>query len=192
MNLQEKRLKVWNQSKLKLLSMIFPKRIAIDLFAGFTFPEIGSDRLGLFIYGEVGSGKTLLACHLLEKILVKDFIDDRFNPSRYKFITVPELLLEIRDSFSGRTKTEKEVVEFYSTVNYLILDDLGVEKVTDWSLQTLYLIINRRYENMKSTIVTSNYSLNELSEKMHDRRIPSRLMAMCKVVKLTGKDRRRR
>ena len=190
------RLLVWKTSREKFLSMVFPRRIVNDLLANFSFANISlqlQSQLGIYIYGEVGAGKTLFACYLLEQVMREEFLHDGFNSVRYKFITVPELLLEIRDSFSEKSnRLEKEIVETYSDVEYLILDDLGVEKVTDWSMQTLYLIVNRRYEQLKPTIVTSNYSLNELSDRMQDKRIASRLLAMCKVIKLKGTDKRRR
>jgi len=43
------------------------------------------------------------------------------------------------------------------------------EKTTEWALQTLFVIIDRRYRNMVKTIITSNLSLNEISEKIGDR-----------------------
>jgi integrase len=56
----------------------------------------------------------------------------------------------------------------------LYLDDLGTEKPTDWALQTLYLIIDRRYPEMMQTIISSNLNLDELSSRLGDR-IASRI-----------------
>ena len=77
----------------------------------------------------------------------------------------------------------------YFNTPLLILDDLGAEKTTDWALQSLYIIINKRLSEELQTIITSNLSLDELRDKIGDR-IASRIAGMCKIVKLTGRDRR--
>ena len=71
----------------------------------------------------------------------------------------------------------------------LILDDMGAEKTSEWSIQTLYSIIDRRYRDEKQTLITSNLTLDEIAEKVGDR-IASRIAGMCKVVEIKGKDRR--
>jgi DNA replication protein DnaC len=64
-------------------------------------------------------------------------------------------------------------------VDLLILDDLGVDKPSDWVLNVLYNIINYRYENLKKTIITSNFSLDEIAEAFNDNRITRRIERMC-------------
>ena len=75
------------------------------------------------------------------------------------------------------------------TENILLLDDLGAEKQTDWVLEILYRLINYRYEQMLPTFFSSNYSLQELSEKIGDR-VVSRIVEKCDIVKIEGEDRR--
>jgi len=137
------------------------------------------DSGSLYLWGKCGSGKTHLAVSLIKK----------FNGY---FKSVPELLLDIRASFntvhSGNT-TEKSIIDYYSKLDLLCLDDLGAEKVTDYSLQTLYLIIDRRMRELKNTIFTSNLSLSELSIKLNDR-ISSRIAGMGRIIKLESKDQR--
>jgi DNA replication protein DnaC len=69
------------------------------------------------------------------------------------------------------------------------MDDLGVEKTSEWSMQTLYTITDWRYRELRQTLVTSNLTLDEIAGKVGDR-IASRIAGMCKVVELKGKDRR--
>jgi DNA replication protein DnaC len=139
----------------------------------------------LFLHGPAGTGKTHLAVALLREHL-KEF--ESIFPGR--FVEVPELLMEIRDTFREKAEhSEMELLDRYSCCELLVLDDLGAEKPSEWVTQTLYLLINRRYTGEKRTIVTSNLSLPQLSERLGDR-IVSRLAGMCEVVELTGKDRR--
>lgn len=129
---------------------------------------------GLFLTGAIGCGKTLYAINVLLASLRLTFIKQQ-GPRVHKFITVSDLLEEIRKSFDG--ESEKDPVGFYSEVDFLILDDLGMEKITEWSLEKLFQIINYRYEFLKPTVITSNLSLQQLSAKIGDR-IPSRITQM--------------
>lgn len=142
----------------------------------------------LYMTGPKGTGKTHLAAAMIREIVL-----DR-TPSHgisdLEWISAPDLLLEIRATFrDGAEQSEKGIIEQYSECRLLVLDDLGVEKTTEWSLQTLYTIIDRRYREERQTIVTSNLNLDELAEKLDDR-IASRLSELCRVVVLTGPDRR--
>ena len=57
---------------------------------------------------------------------------------------------------------EYEVLDVYKSADLLIIDDLGKEQCSDWSMSTLYSILNDRYEDMKPTIVTTNYNTDDL------------------------------
>lgn len=72
----------------------------------------------------------------------------------------------------------------------LILDDLGKEKQTEWTNQILYEVINSRYEHRKPIVVTTNYSAQELSNRI-DSAVVSRLFEMCAFVNVTGVDHRK-
>lgn len=146
----------------------------------------------LFLTGVNGVGKTYRAsgiiCNWIEKLNYKQLTNCVIDNNYPIFITVPGLLMKIRNCFSLQ-QCEESVVEKYSHCPVLVLDDLGVEKTTEWALQTLYIILNNRYSNFMQTIITSNLSIEEIGEKLGDR-IASRIAGMCKIVKLTGKDRR--
>lgn len=130
---------------------------------------------GIFIYGATGVGKTYF-CHALANskrgIFVQNFVS---------------LLSEFRDYMQKGFYFEK--MKELCNEDYLVIDDIGAEKVTDFVLEFLYTITNRRYENLKRTIFTTNLSLSEFQERYGDR-ILSRLSEMCIMVELKGKDRR--
>lgn len=74
-------------------------------------------------------------------------------------------------------------------VELLVIDDIGVESVSEWLAEQMFLVINQRYENRLPVIVTSNQSLEDLA-RTHRPQICSRLQEMCRVVQFKGADRR--
>lgn len=144
----------------------------------------------LYLWGPTGSGKTHLAIALMRE----DWIA---KPSRRPvFVKAPVMLLEIRKAFStppseqvGDARSEQSLIDRYATTDLLILDDVGTEKISDWVIQTLSVIIDQRYSEMRRTLVTSNLSLEDLSNRIGDR-TASRLFGMSVIVKLSGSDRR--
>jgi DNA replication protein DnaC len=171
-----------------------PKRIKYDLKT-ITFPdeqiEKGIDVLKqtgrcLYITGPVGSGKTRFAAALL----MSSYNKVRGHGERI-FVSVPELLLEIKSVFNGKEKTEADVIRKYNDASILVMDDFGVEKTTDWSFQVLDVIINHRYEHMKNTIFTSNITIDQLAEKFDDDRISSRINEMSDIYIFDRKDLRK-
>ncbi len=137
-------------------------------------------RASMFFIGNKGIGKTYMMTALAKELLR--------NGESVTYSTVPELILELKKTFKGEGQ-ESEVIDKYVNVPYLFLDDIGVEKPSEWVLQTLFLLIDRRYMDGKHICVSSNLSLNELSLK-EDSRIVSRLCGMCEIYELEGKDRR--
>ena len=152
-----------------------------------------TDKGSFFVTGACGAGKTHVAVGMLKhfvKLLPCENFNgiDIFTKTQAVFTTAPELLMKIRRCFS-LNECEETIVNKYSNVPFLVLDDLGVEKTSEWALQTLYIIINSRYSNCLQTVISSNFTIEEIGDKLGDR-IASRIAGMCKITKLTGKDRR--
>ena len=70
----------------------------------------------------------------------------------------------------------------FTSAAQLYLDDLGDIKITDWGLSQLQVLINQRYEALLPIVITSNLSLEELTEVTGDGRISSRIGRMCKIM----------
>lgn len=140
-----------------------------------------SNKKGLYLYGQTGVGKTHIA------YAIASF----FNENKYKtwFLNTGEMLRQMREEFEKTEFIEPIYEQLIDFNGLLFLDDIGAEKMTDWVRETFYLILNNKYENMIPVIFTSNYSLDELAEKVGDR-VVSRIMGICDILKLEGNDRR--
>lgn len=140
-----------------------------------------SEKLGLFLTGYVGTGKTHLAVSIVDHIAR---IKYRKIGSFILFESVPELMDRIRErrSMSWLRNT-------LNACDLLVLDDLGTEHITDWSTQIIHDIVDIRYRIKKHTIITTNLSLEEVKEEYGERMF-SRIYEMCQGVKFTGKDYR--
>jgi DNA replication protein DnaC len=148
---------------------------------------------GLYIEGTNGTGKTHLAAaialHLLEKgrsVICQTSID---------------LLNNIKLQFNAKnteSNNEHKILSAYASADLLILDDLGKEQSTDWSIAVLYSIINERYEDMLPVIITTNYNEHNLIKRLTPQgcgptravAILSRLKEMSSVLTMAWEDYR--
>ena len=138
--------------------------------------------LGLYFWGGVGSGKTFTALAIANDIR-------REKQVEMLFFNFAEMMYRIRKGYDAESRFDPNLLEAIKRCELLVIDDIGLEKVTDWITEQLYMVINYRYEQMLPTIVTSNQSPEDLG-KLHNHQIASRLTEMSTVVKFTGKDRR--
>ena len=97
----------------------------------------------------------------------------------------------------GGDGTEDGVLSRLSRVGCLVLDDLGKESPTDWTLGQVFRVVNDRYENMRPVVVTTQYGKGDLIRRLAKNgdeetavAIVSRLSEMCDKYELQGKDRR--
>lgn len=139
----------------------------------------------MFITGTAGVGKTVLMAGI-----VKEILKDR--EKKVEWISYPGFIMELQSLFR---KKDDEVTPFdmaegiASSPGTLAIDDIGAEKMTAFVQQITYYIINYREQEMLHTLITSNFSLQQIDEQI-DTRISSRIGGMCKIVKLAGRDRR--
>jgi DNA replication protein DnaC len=136
---------------------------------------------GIWIMGDVGTGKTALAM-----LVSKAALEASRTVAIY---SLPRLLNLIRESIEH----EDGVVGFLdrlSSVDLLHIDDVGAENRTDWALEQLYSIVNSRYEDSRAIVMTTNLDPHELAEQIGHRTV-SRLVEMCgDPLPLYGQDRR--
>jgi len=132
-----------------------------------------------------GTGKTFAALWLLQKI-------KRTSPARYcKFVDLPSLFLQRRSTWGAKARgaeTEEDIAERLSRVNYLFLDDLGAEKLTEDGAEFLFAVINRRWAEERRTIITTNLSVRGIVTR-YGEKLASRILAGVQV-EFRGNDRR--
>jgi DNA replication protein DnaC len=145
--------------------------------------QAGKD--GVFLYGPQGTRKTTLGTAIFKERLLSAVTRNGLSS---KWATAPALLADIRATYqSDSKKNEVAVVNELSKVKLLLIDDLGAEKITDWSVSAFYSILSSRINWEHFTIVTSNCSLKEIHN--WEPRIASRLGSF-HVIHMTGKDYR--
>jgi DNA replication protein DnaC len=168
----------WEKIKDKIIKEIFTPRIIKDML---DIPNLPTKELigqGVFIHGDIRTGKTLLACSMLLEWEKQRYLKNLSG--RGVFINSSELFHELKLAFTtGENVTDK----YRKNPNLLVLDDLGDSKPSEWARQEFLLILNYRYEHMYPTIFTSNLTLEQLGEYFSDYRIPSRIERMCQIVK---------
>lgn len=136
---------------------------------------------GAVLYGNTGTGKTHLAVGVVNNRLL-------LNQSAM-YVTVPQLVKTIGASYGN--KTYDELMDTLCSIDLLLLDDLGTEKVSDSRIEELFLIINTRMIENRQIIATTNLSQSELVER-YGARIVSRLHECCDFIEMTGDDWRMR
>jgi DNA replication protein DnaC len=135
---------------------------------------------GLWFMGPVGTGKTTLAM-LVSKAALKE-------GRSVAIYSLPRLLNEIRDTHRAE-RSHVNLLDRLTAVDLLHVDDVGAERSTDWVLEELYSIVNARYEDQRSMLITTNLDRGDLCEQITERTV-SRLAEMCDPLPLLGHDRR--
>ena len=154
---------------------------------------------GLLFVGTAGLGKTHLAVGVLQRLVQERGVKGLFCDYR-------ELLKKIQNSYNPQVNTtELELLKPIFAAEVLVLDDLGAQKPNEWAWDTVALILNTRYNDRQTTIITTNYSdqpagsgfkaegnkpaRNEdtLGDRIGDR-MRSRLAEMCVRVEMNGVD----
>jgi DNA replication protein DnaC len=175
------------------------------LSQGFVRDYPGAVEKGLLLMGPSGVGKTHLAVAALKDLIRRGHAG--------LFCDYRELLKEIQASYNPASEsTEMGILEPIRTVEILVLDDLGASKPSDWVRDIVGIVLNARYNERRTTIITTNYYDNPAAEGEATRlpsgklvmptredsldqrigsRMRSRLFEMCRTVEITAQDFRR-
>lgn len=148
------------------------------------FVEGWDGHRGLVLVGGYGQGKTGLMVAALRELAPRFAACNR----AMQFLTAPDLLDDLRAGFDDGSFTTR--LRRAKTVDLLALDDLGAEKPTEWQQEKLFVIVNARCGNQLPTFVTTNYGLEELSERIGPRTF-ERLLEACDFVHVRGPNLRR-
>ena len=177
---------------------ITPKLDLVKTLARRFVEDYPTVECGLLILGPCGVGKTHLPVSILKALIYKQDLEALFYDFR-------ELLKRIQNSYNPISQTsEMQILEPVLNSEVLVLDDLGSERPTEWVRDTFAYILNSRYNQKLTTLITSNFDdhpkpFKTLSdgtrisseESLEDRiglRLRSRLYEMCKVIRIEGSD----
>ena len=138
---------------------------------------------GLWLFGDTGTGKTTLAM-----LASKEALEKGHSVAIY---SLPKLLARIRRTYDGEPGGDSYSAFFkrLTSVDLLHIDDFGAEKRSDWVLEQLYALVNERYEDERSVMLTTNLTMDKLEDQIGKRTV-SRLTETCEQVPLFGADRR--
>ena len=165
--------------------------------------EYPLDATGLVLSGRIGVGKTHLAVGIIKELIQSKGIHCLFYDYR-------ELLKEIQNSYNSSTQaTELDVLRPVFETEVLVIDELGAIKPSEWVRDTVSVILNSRYNEKRTTIITTNleYKAEHDAEPGVSNRaraiqamrddtlgdrigeaMRSRLREMCRIIQLQGDD----
>ena len=134
----------------------------------------------LLFYGETGLGKTFLS-HCIAKALLDTHHTVLYQSSIHLF----EDICSDAVMNKGRNPQNEETYRYLYSCDLLIIDDLGTEYTNSFVSSELYNILNTRMRDKKSTLISTNLNLQELTERYSDR-ITTRIIAEYKVFNFYG------
>lgn len=143
--------------------------------------RVRAENLGLLLWGDVGTGKSFAAACIANALLEQ---------------AVPVLMTNFSKILNqmGAMYTEERYQYIASFNHYplLIIDDLGIERSTEYAKEQVYAVIDERYKANLPLIITTNLTINQIRnpENVADARIYSRVLEMCTPIQVKGNDRR--
>lgn len=145
------------------------------------FAEMQKDNTGILFWGGVGTGKSYLAACIANALI------EKLHP--VMMAPIQDIVAAMTENYGAQRESVLAKVE---SVDLLILDDLGVERGTEYMLQHAYDIINARYNAKKPIIVTTNLTPQQMDTEtnINKKRIYDRITETCLAVKIGGESRR--
>lgn len=143
--------------------------------------DMYAENLGLCFYGSVGTGKSFAAACIANALVARRIPVMMTNFSR--------IINGMPDMWSGERNA---YIESFNRYKLLIIDDLGVERSTDYAMEQVYNIIDQRYKNKQPLIVTTNLAWRDIKncDEKKMQRIYDRIVEMCLPVQIDGISKR--
>jgi len=139
------------------------------------FPK--NDPTGIYLFGQSGGGKTTICSLILRSLFEENKIVLRARMSDF-----PSLIQQMIEGISDGSG-DSNIITQYQRSDIVILDDMGLEKKSDYSLRKAYSIINFRYQNNLPTVYSSEFSPPKLSNIIGERLV-SRIIETCQIIEL--------
>ncbi|MPQ43399.1 ATP-binding protein, partial [Clostridium tarantellae] len=132
--------------------------VTLDKIANEYLPNFKNINKNLFFYGNSGTGKTFLSCCIAKELLDKGFL--------VVYRTSDELIRNLREiRFEGNNSLEDLLIN----CDLLVIDDLGAEQITDFSITELFTLLNKKLLLKKNMIISSNLDIRELKSRYAER-----------------------
>jgi DNA replication protein DnaC len=147
-----------------------------------TLENFFTNRRSLLLTGPSGTGKTVFAYSVVKECQRRGF-------EVPKVVIYPEFIIQLRRGFHDDMDAYGLADQIARDKRLVIIDDLGVEKATEFVREITYYIINHRDIHCLPTLITTNFDLKQIDDQL-DSRLSSRLAGMCEVIKFDGEDRR--
>ena len=143
------------------------------------FDTFFKDGKGLLLVGGVGTGKTYIACMIANALIDKGYPVLVTNSAR--------ILSTLQGNFN-----KQEYLDSLNQFKLLVIDDLGVERNTEYAKELVYNIIDSRYRAGLPMIITSNLTLEKMATEtdLADKRVYDRILERCYPVAVSGESRR--
>ena len=145
------------------------------------FDEMKKQGKGLLLYGSVGTGKTFAACEVANALIDKGYPVLVTNFAR--------IINSLQATFE-----KQEYIDSFNRFSLIVIDDLGIERNTEFAKEQVYNIIDSRYRVGLPMIITTNLSIDKIKkpDDIENGRIYDRILERCFPVEVTGQSRRRK
>jgi len=146
------------------------------------FSSMYKNNQGLMFWGGVGTGKSFTAA-----VIANELLERQCSVIMTSFV-------KLLDEMGSNERTNDDYIKRLNSAKLLVIDDLGVERSTNYALEKVYDIIDSRYRNGQPVIITTNLTIDEMKncEDIRYIRIYDRIFEMCYPVKMEGMSWRKR
>lgn len=118
----------------------------------------------IFLVGSHGTGKTHLSIGIMKRLVSTEKVENAY------YTTTMRMIRDIRSSYHPKSdRQEQDIIDWYVNKDLLILDEIGVQNGTDNEKILIYEVLNGRYEELRPTVLISNYNIAGIKEYLSER-----------------------